>query len=301
MSRRGRHGDRHARSNACGRRSSGIRGAYRKPCRGHQGHQIRYRGRDAPGNIREEMMYYVVTGAAGFIGSKIVEALNRTASRTSSPWTTCNSGQGEEPRRLRHCRLRRQTELSPSSTSTRARGRRAASGACSTPWSPTAAHDGEQLRYSKILLECARKRKCAALRVVGLGLRLGPRVPRGAARERPLQRLRHSKFLFDQVVRERLAARPPNRGLALFQRLWANEAHKGRMASVAFHAYGSCGARPGEAVVGSGGYATASSAATSSTSTTWWSEPLFLEQRDLSGISIAAPAARRLSTSSPRR
>ena len=82
--------------------------------------------------------------------------------------------------------------------------------------------------------------------------------------ERPLNVYGYSKFLFDQVVRRRLAARadaPQVAGFRYFNVYGPREAHKGRMASVAYHFFnqyraegrvrlfeGSAGYGPGEQV-----------------------------------------------------
>jgi ADP-L-glycero-D-manno-heptose 6-epimerase len=56
--------------------------------------------------------------------------------------------------------------------------------------------------------------------------------------ERPLNAYAYSKFLFDQHVRRRLPARSAQiAGFRYFNVYGPNEAHKGRMASVAFHAF----------------------------------------------------------------
>ena len=56
--------------------------------------------------------------------------------------------------------------------------------------------------------------------------------------ERPLNAYAYSKFLFDQHVRRRLPVRSAQiAGFRYFNVYGPNEAHKGRMASVAFHAF----------------------------------------------------------------
>jgi ADP-L-glycero-D-manno-heptose 6-epimerase len=56
--------------------------------------------------------------------------------------------------------------------------------------------------------------------------------------EGPLNVYGYSKFLFDQLVRRRLAGRSAQIvGLRYFNVYGPNEQHKGRMASVAFHAF----------------------------------------------------------------
>ena len=78
-----------------------------------------------------------------------------------------------------------------------------------------------------------------------------------AGAERPLNVYGYSKLLFDQHVRRRLSeARSPVVGLRYFNVYGPGEAHKGSMASVAFHLHGQVAAT-GEArlFTGSGGYA----------------------------------------------
>jgi ADP-L-glycero-D-manno-heptose 6-epimerase len=78
-----------------------------------------------------------------------------------------------------------------------------------------------------------------------------------ASAERPLNVYGYSKLLFDQHVRRRWAeARAPIVGLRYFNAYGLGEAHKGAMASVAFHLHGQVAAT-GEARLfeGSGGYA----------------------------------------------
>lgn len=64
----------------------------------------------------------------------------------------------------------------------------------------------------------------------------GPHYVETLANEKPLNVYGYSKFLFDQVVRARMAsARAPVVGLRYFNVYGPHEQHKGRMASVAFH------------------------------------------------------------------
>jgi ADP-L-glycero-D-manno-heptose 6-epimerase len=65
---------------------------------------------------------------------------------------------------------------------------------------------------------------------------LGPVYAEERAHEKPLNVYGYSKFLFDQVVRRRLGSfTAPVTGLRYFNVYGPREAHKGRMASVAFH------------------------------------------------------------------
>jgi ADP-L-glycero-D-manno-heptose 6-epimerase len=66
----------------------------------------------------------------------------------------------------------------------------------------------------------------------------GPDFREERRAERPLNVYAYSKFLFDQVVRRHLEDRTAQiAGLRYFNVYGPNEQHKGRMASVAFHAF----------------------------------------------------------------
>jgi len=94
--------------------------------------------------------------------------------------------------------------------------------------------------FSKELLELALSRRvpflyASSASVYGDG-RAGFREE--PACEKPLNVYGYSKLLFDQAVRRVLEARSAQiAGLRYFNVYGPNEAHKGRMASVAFHAY----------------------------------------------------------------
>src|SRR5205807_6523755 len=93
--------------------------------------------------------------------------------------------------------------------------------------------------YSKILLEWCQEEEVPLLYASSASVYgSGPEFREERHGERPLNVYGYSKFLFDQAVRERLAARTAQiAGLRYFNVYGPNEAHKGRMASVAFHAY----------------------------------------------------------------
>jgi ADP-L-glycero-D-manno-heptose 6-epimerase len=66
----------------------------------------------------------------------------------------------------------------------------------------------------------------------------GPTFAEGRANEAPLNAYGYSKFLFDQYLRRRWSERTAQVvGLRYFNVYGPREAHKGRMASVAFHFY----------------------------------------------------------------
>src|SRR4029453_136585 len=84
----------------------------------------------------------------------------------------------------------------------------------------------------------------------------GPEFREERRCEKPLNVYGYSKFLFDQFVRRRLpGSRAQVAGFRYFNVYGPNEAHKGRMASVAYHAYHQLLASGKvKLFVGSGGY-----------------------------------------------
>ncbi|TMH91040.1 MAG: ADP-glyceromanno-heptose 6-epimerase, partial [Betaproteobacteria bacterium] len=187
-------------------------------------------------------MYYVVTGAAGFIGSKIVEALNRHG--ITDIIAVDNLQQADKVRNLAGCDIADYVDQAEFIAKLdRYEGAVDAvlhQGACSD----TMESDGRYMmennyRYSKILLEWCQEEEVPLLYASSASVYgSGPEFREERHGERPLNVYGYSKFLFDQAVRERLAARTAQiAGLRYFNVYGPNEAHKGRMASVAFHAY----------------------------------------------------------------
>jgi ADP-L-glycero-D-manno-heptose 6-epimerase len=133
-------------------------------------------------------------------------------------------------------------------------------GACSD----TTATDGRYVMennygYSRALLDWCQEEEvpflyASSAAVYGEG-KNGFRVAREC--EAPLNVYGYSKFLFDQLVRRRLDGRSAQiAGLRYFNVYGPNESHKGRMASVAFHAFHQFKAQGSvKLFVGSGGYA----------------------------------------------
>lgn len=207
--------------------------------------------------------YYVVTGAAGFIGSNLVRALNKRGA--TNILAVDNLAHADKFKNLVGCEIA--DYLDKRDFLDRLESGEFASdldailhqGACSD----TMATDGRYVmdnnyRYSLALLDhCLDEEvpfvyaSSAAVYGAGRAFRESPEC------EAPLNVYGYSKYLFDQVVRRRLPdAFAPVVGLRYFNVYGPNEAHKGRMASVAWHLFNQYRAEGKvKLFVGSGGYA----------------------------------------------
>ena len=131
-------------------------------------------------------------------------------------------------------------------------------GACSD----TMESDGRYMmqnnfEYSKRLLEWCQANKVPLIYASSASVYgAGPEFREERRCEKPLNVYGYSKFLFDQLVRQRLpASKAQIAGFRYFNVYGPNEAHKGRMASVAYHAYHQLlGSGKVKLFVGSGGY-----------------------------------------------
>ncbi|MGE5524745.1 MAG: ADP-glyceromanno-heptose 6-epimerase [Rhodospirillaceae bacterium] len=189
-------------------------------------------------------MYIVVTGAAGFIGSNVVKALN--ARGVTNIIAVDDLEQGDKFRNLVDCSIADYLDKSTflqaleSGSFDGAIDALLHQGACSD----TTESDGRYMmqnnyRYSHALLEFAADEEIpliyassAAVYGASTTFREEP------AYERPLNVYGYSKLLFDQVVRRRWDALPAQVvGLRYFNVYGDREQHKGRMASVAMHCY----------------------------------------------------------------
>jgi ADP-L-glycero-D-manno-heptose 6-epimerase len=188
-------------------------------------------------------MYYVVTGAAGFIGSRLVAALNRAG--ITSILAVDNLETADKFRNLAGCEI--DDYLDKRDFIERIEANRfddgveavLHQGACSD----TMATDGRYVmennyRYSRVLLDWCQDEEIPFLYASSAAVYgAGRKFSEDRANEAPLNVYAYSKFLFDEVVRRRLPGRTSQIvGLRYFNVYGPNEAHKGRMASVARHA-----------------------------------------------------------------
>jgi len=187
-------------------------------------------------------MYTIVTGAAGFIGSRLVEGLNRRG--IGEVIAVDNLAHADKFRNLAGCDIADyvdQAELIAGLE--RYEGAVEAvfhQGACSD----TMETDGRYMLdnnygYSKRLLEWCQEEEVPLIYASSAAVYgAGPEFREERRCERPLNIYGYSKFLFDQMVRRRLPESSAQVvGLRYFNVYGPNEAHKGRMASVACHAY----------------------------------------------------------------
>jgi len=190
-------------------------------------------------------MYYVVTGAAGFIGANIVKALNDRG--ITDIIAVDNLAKAEKFRNLVDCEVAdyvdkadflRQLDEGYFDGVVEAVLHQ---GACSD----TMETDGRYMmannyRYSVTLLDYCLDQELPFLYASSASVYGGGKVfVEERQHEAPLNIYGYSKFLFDQVVRRRLAEADyntsPVTGFRYFNVYGPGERHKGRMASVAFH------------------------------------------------------------------
>ena len=191
------------------------------------------------------MSYIVVTGAAGFIGSNIVKALNERGVKNII--AVDNLTKADKLKNLIDCDIVDYLDKHDFIERIQAGhfdGEIDAilhEGACSD----TMETDGRYMmennyRYSLILLDWCQDQDVQFLYASSAATYGGSNVFKEERQyEGPLNVYGYSKFLFDQIVRQRLAQDPSSQivGFRYFNVYGPRETHKGRMASVAFHNY----------------------------------------------------------------
>lgn len=187
-------------------------------------------------------MYYIVTGAAGFIGSNLVKALNERGENNII--AVDNFKKADKFKNLVDCEiadyldkedfLKKLQEGFFDGLVTAVLHQ----GACSD----TMETDGRYMmennyRYTLELLNYCQSEEVPFLYASSASVYGGGGVFKESREyESPLNVYAYSKFLFDQIVRRRFNKRSAQIvGLRYFNVYGAREQHKGRMASVAYH------------------------------------------------------------------
>lgn len=190
-------------------------------------------------------MHTIVTGAAGFIGANIVKALNERG--VTNIIAVDNLTKADKFKNLIDCEIADYLDKHDFIERIQAGhfdGEVEAifhEGACSD----TMETDGRYMmennfRYSSILLDWCQDQDVQFLYASSAATYGATSVFREERQnEGPLNVYGYSKFLFDQIVRRRLARGPSSQivGFRYFNVYGPREMHKGRMASVAFHHY----------------------------------------------------------------
>ena len=185
----------------------------------------------------------VVTGAAGFVGANLVKALNGRG--VDHIIAVDNLARAEKFPNLVDCEIADYFDKNEFLSSLQRGawvGRIDAilhQGACSD----TMETDGRYMmennfRYSVSLLDWCQEAAVPLLYASSAAVYGGSSIfKEGREFERPLNIYGYSKFLFDQVLRRRMAAGLTAQvaGFRYFNVYGSRESHKGRMASVAFH------------------------------------------------------------------
>ena len=206
------------------------------------------------------MSYMIVTGAAGFIGSRLVAGLNRRG--MTNVIAVDNLAHADKFRNLADCEIADYIDHAEFIAHLeRFEGEVSAlfhQGACSD----TMETDGRYMldnnyEFSKRLLHWCQEEEVPFIYASSASVYgAGPEFREERRCEKPLNVYGYSKFLFDQYVRRLLEEKTSQiAGLRYFNVYGPNEQHKGRMASVAFHAYHQllAGGKV-KLFVGSGGY-----------------------------------------------
>lgn len=191
-------------------------------------------------------MYYVVTGACGFIGANLVKALNERG--ITDIIAVDNLTRADKFLNLADCEIadyldkREFLDMVENGQFDGGVDAILHQGACSD----TMETDGRYMmannyRFSLALLDFSAEQETPFLYASSASVYGGGGVFREEREfESPLNVYGYSKFLFDQVVRRRIGPNATNAdsqvaGFRYFNVYGPREQHKGRMASVAFH------------------------------------------------------------------
>jgi ADP-L-glycero-D-manno-heptose 6-epimerase len=189
-------------------------------------------------------MYYVVTGAAGFIGSNLVKALNERGE--TNIIAVDNLKNADKFKNLIDCEIAdfmdKEDFLAKLNGGSFDGILKAVlhQGACSD----TMESDGRYMmennyRYSLDVMNHCQNEEIPFLYASSASVYgMGPVFKESREFEAPLNVYAYSKFLFDQVIRRRWHDRTGQIvGLRYFNVYGQREQHKGRMASVAYHLF----------------------------------------------------------------
>jgi ADP-L-glycero-D-manno-heptose 6-epimerase len=189
-------------------------------------------------------MYYIVTGACGFIGANIVKALNERG--IDKIIAVDNLKKADKFKNLIDCEIADYVDKHEFIEQVQAGHYDGAveaifhEGACSDTMETDGLYMMENnYRYSLALLDFCLDQDVSYLYASSASVYGGGRIfQESREHEGPLNVYGYSKFLFDQIVRRRLASAEFSSqvvGFRYFNVYGPREQHKGRMASVAFH------------------------------------------------------------------
>ncbi len=207
--------------------------------------------------------YTILTGGAGFVGANLLRGLNERG--VTDVIVVDNLERGDKFHNLVGCRFADYLDKREFIQRLEAGDFDGVvdvvlhQGACSD----TTATDGRYVmdnnyRYSLSLLDYCLEDEVQLIYASSAAVYGGStRFVEAFEAERPLNVYGYSKYLFDQVVRQRLPdAQSQVAGFRYFNVYGPHEGHKGRMASVAWHFFGQLQAgSPVRLFEGTGGYA----------------------------------------------